>query len=408
MLTDTHCRNATCPEAVKRKRLSDSHGLYLEVTPNRAKRWFWKFYFASKESRLALGSYPAVSLKEARAKRDEARKLRAAGTNPVIKRKADKASSAANDSTFAAVAREFHALRAPGWSEKYASRWLDCMKKDVFPWIGSMQMTEITAPVLLGVLRRVVKRGALETAHSLRQWSGQAFRYGITIGKCDRDTAADLAGALPTLNVRNVSAIVTPERAGELMRAMEIYSGQPTTRICMQMSALLFQRPGNMRTMEWSEIDVHSATWSIPAAKMKRTVKQKQNGRPHFVPLPAQALALLEEVRPLTGHGRFVFPAMTREGRSLSENTIRVALRSLGFNNDEHTPHGFRAMARTLLVERLGVPDGVIEAQLAHSKSGPLGSAYDRAEFIEQRRRMMQSWADYLDQLRDGAKVIPM
>ena len=236
------------------------------------------------------------------------------------------------------------------------------------------------------------------------------FRYGIQSGAVvDRNPATDLHGALKPMQVKHMAAILEPVKVGELLRAVDGYSGQPLTRAALLLSALLFQRPGNVRAMEWGEIDVDRAMWTIPAEKMKRTIHGKVNGRPHLVPLAKQALAILEEVRPHSGHGQYVFPSQLSVKRCMSENTVRNALRRLGYGNDDMTPHGFRAMARTLLIEELpGVSADVIEAQLAHGKSGPLGSAYDRAEFIKQRRTLMQTWADYLDQLRVGAAVVPL
>lgn len=409
MLTDLDCKRASCPADKRRVRLTDAHGLYLEVSPT-SKRWFWKFYPDGKESRMALGAYPEVGLKAARLARDEARlQWRAKGINPVVERKAARLAGAiARANTFELVARELHLTKASGWSSTYAARWIDRMQRDLFPWIGAMPLDDITAPVLLGALNRVVKRGAIETAHSLRQWSGQVFRYGVATGRCQRNIVADLVDALPPLNVKSVSAILQPAAAGQLLRDIDAYPGQLTTRVCMQLSALLWQRPGNMRAMRWEDLDLAEAMWAIPSEAMKRTVAGKLRGSPHHVPLPRQAIALLEEVRPLTGSGTYVFPAMTDKAKPLSENTVRVALRRMGYTNEEHTPHGFRAMARTLLVERLGFADGVVEAQLAHAKSGPLGAAYDRAEYMAQRREMMQRWADYLDQLRNGGKVISL
>lgn len=402
MLTDADCRNATCPPEKKRLRLTDAEGLYLEVTPSGAKRWFWKFYPDGKESRLALGAYPRLTLKKAREARDESRADHKAGTNPAQERKRRKlAERAAGVNTFEAVARELHETKASGWSPQYATRWLERMEKDLFPAIGAQPLRDITAPVLLDVLRRVERRGAMETAHTLRQTAGQVFRYGIQTGLCDRNPAPDLQGALKPLKVKNMAALLEPGQVGELMRAIDAYTGQPVTRAALLMSALTFQRPGNIRAMEWAEADLAGAMWAIPAAKMKRTVDGKINGRPHLVPLAPQALAVLEELQPLTGHGRFVFPALTGQGKPMSENTVRQALRRMGYSNDEMTPHGFRAMARTLMVEQLpDVSADVIEMQLAHGKTGPLGSAYDRAQFMQQRRALMSRWADYLDSLR--------
>ena len=408
MLTDFDCRNATCPPDLKRKRLTDGGGLYLEVAPNGSKRWFWKFYPDGKESRLALGSYPEVSLKAARLSRDEARLMRKTGKNPVQQRKAARiANAAVQGSSFEFVARELHKTKAGGWSPRYGSRWIERMEKDLFPDLGALSMPEITAPMLLHTLRKVEKRGAIETAHTLRQTAGQVFRYGVQTGRCERNPASDLQGALRPIVVKHMAAVLEPAKAGELMRSIDAYAGQPVTRVALALSALLFQRPGNIRAMEWAEIDEDAALWTIPAAKMKRSVHGKTNGRPHLVPLASQALALLGELKPITGAGQFVFPSLLGGKRCMSENTIRTALRRMGFSNEDMTPHGFRAMARTLIIERLpGVSPDVIEAQLAHGKSGPLGMAYDRAEFMDQRRQMMNAWADYLDGLKQGGRVI--
>jgi len=410
MLTDADCRNATCPPDLKRRRLTDAAGLYLEVSPAGSKRWFWKFYPNGKESRLALGSYPEVSLKAARLARDDARKTREDGINPVQKRKADKITNAASSATtFEVVAREFHESKASGWSETHAAKWMRGMEKDVFPRIGSLPLASITAPILLDVLSRVEARGAGETARKLSEAMGQVFRRGMVTGRCDRNPADGLAGELRPVTVKHMAAVLDPLKVGELMRGIDGYIGQPVTRAALALSALLFQRPGNVRMMEWSEIDLDAALWSIPAMKMKRTVHGKVNGRPHLVPLSAQALALLKDLQPLTGAGLYVFPSLLTGDRPMSDNTIRSALRRMGYTTEEMTPHGFRAMARTLIIERLpGISPEVIEAQLAHGKSGPLGMAYDRAEFMEQRQQMMQTWADYLDKLRVGAQVIPI
>ena len=410
MLTDADCRNAACPAELKRRRLTDSGGLYLEVSPAGSKRWFWKFYPDGKESRLALGGYPDVSLKAARAARDEARKTRQGGTNPVQARKADKLARATSSATtFEAVARELHATKASGWSTTHAKQWLRCLEKDVFPRVGSLPLVDISAPLLLDTLRKVEARGAIRMAHDLREFCGQVFRYGVATGRCERNAATDLRGALAPYTEKHMAAVLEPIKAGELLRAIAAYAGHPVTRAALALSALLFQRPGNIRAMEWVEIDTDAALWTIPADKMKRTVGGKVNGRPHLVPLSPQALAVLAELRPLTGHGRYVFPSLLTGDRCMSENTIRSALRRMGYSNDEMTPHGFRAMARTLMIERLpGMSADVLEAQLAHGKSGPLGMAYDRADFMEQRRVMMSAWAVYLDTLRAGAKVIPL
>ncbi len=410
LLTDIACRNSACPADKKRVRLNDGGGLYLEVAPNLSRRWFWKYYFGGKEKRLALGHYAeagskkvSVSLKAAREARDDARKLLRAGTDPAQKRQLDKLTrQAVAGITFEAVARELHATKQSGWSPRYAERWIERMEKDLFPWIGSLPLQDITAPLLLHTLRRIESRGAHETAHTLRQTSGQVFRYGIVTGRCERNPSPDLNGALKPIMVKHMAAVLEPSGASALMRAITAYEGQPLTRAALELSALLFQRPGNIRQMEWAEVDLERALWTIPAAKMKRTVHGKINGRPHLVPLAKRAVVILSDLRQLTGHGRYVFPSLLTGERCMSENTLRTALRRMGYTNDEMTPHGFRAMARTILVEQLDVNPDVIEAQLAHGKSGPLGAAYDRAEFMAQRRAMMTQWADYLDGLRRG------
>ena len=411
MLTDADCRNAKCPPDLKRRRFTDGGGLYLEVSPAGSKRWFWKFYPDGKESRMAIGSYPDVSLKAARQARDKARETRKGGANPVQQQRAQKAAAQASSATtFEAVAREFYAAKATpdGWGDNHAAQWLRCMEKDVFPWIGALPLADVTAPVLLGVLRRVEARGAVRSAHDLREYSGQVFRFWIATGRCERNPAADLRGALKPFVEKHMAAVLEPARAGELLRGIAGYVGQPVTRAALELSALLFQRPGNIRMMEWAELDLDGAMWTIPAAKMKRTAHGKTNGRPHLVPLAPRAVAILRDLQPLTGQGAYVFPSLLSDDRPMSENTVRNALRRLGYTNDDMTAHGFRAMARTLMAERLpGIDPDVIEAQLAHGKSGPLGMAYDRAEFMEQRRQMMNTWAEYLDRLRNGAQVLP-
>lgn len=406
-LTDVACKNAVCPADRPRARLTDGGGLYLEVAPNGSKRWFWKYLFGGKEKRLALGSYPAVSVKVARLARDDARKLQSSGTDPAQKRRLDKLQHKSDaDASFEAVAREFHKTRSAGWSDSYATKWIERMEKDLFPWLGSLPLDAVTAPMLLKVLRRVESRGAVETAHTLRQNAGQVFRYGIATGRCERNPAPDLHGALKPVVVKHAAAVLEPTEAGALMRAIAAYQGQPTTRAALLLSAYFFQRPGNIRHMEWSELDLKAGLWTIPSEKMKRTVQGKKSGRPHLVPMAPQAVNVLKELQPLTGHGRYVFPSLLTGERPMSENTLRTALRRMGFSNDDMTAHGFRAMARTIMVEKLNIHPDVIEAQLAHAKSGPLGAAYDRAEFMDQRRKMMRAWAQYLDKLQAGATIL--
>lgn len=409
MLTDAACKRATCPPEKNRERYTDAQGVYLEVSRTGTKRWFWKYRYDGKEKRLALGGYPQVKPPQARSLAEDARRLLRAGSDPAVKRLAERLTNRLeSENTFEAVAREFHLSKSKGWSPKYAARWIERMEKDMFPHIGGLPLRDVTAPILHQTLLKVQKRGAIETAHSLRQYSGQVFRYGIITGRCTSNPAPDLHGALEPVRVKHMAAIVDEKPLIELLRAIHDYPGQPTTKAALQLSALLFQRPGNIRMMEWAEIDFDAAMWTIPAAKMKRTLHGKENGRPHFVPLPRQAIEVLEEVKPFTGDGKYVFPSLHSRIRPMSENTVNTALRRMGFSGKEATAHGFRATARTLLVEKLNANPDVIEAQLAHGKSGVLGAAYDRTEYMEQRRKLMQLWADHLDRLREGAKIIPL
>jgi integrase len=402
------------------KRLNDGDGLYLLCSvKGGAPGWRFDYPHAGTRKTLSLGTYPDTGLALARKKADDFRKMLADGINPSEVRKAKRASELAQveakrrgdaglppAGSFEAVAREFHQTRRDGWSPQYFTRWLERMEKDLFPRIGREPLSSITAPQILLVLRAVEARGANETAHNLRQYAGQVFTYGIATGHCDRNPAADLAGTLSSLTVKNAAALTEPKQVGGLMRSIVAYEGHPVTRAALLLSALLFQRPGNIRMMAWADVDLDDAMWRIPSADMKRTVDEKRKGRPHMVPLATQAVAALRDLHPLTGHGKFVFPSLVSSQRPMSENTVNTALRRMGIGADEMVAHGFRAMARTMLVERLDANPDVIEAQLAHTKSGPLGSAYDRATFVAQRRDLMQRWADYLDELRTGAKVI--
>ena len=408
-LTDTFIKNLKWASAPAGEKTTDGQGLYLLVKGT-GKYWRMNYRFAGKQKTLAIGVYPAVTLAKARQRRDKARELLADGIDPSKAKQVEKQAqvfAAAN--TFELVAREFLVAKTEAWTPMYAAKWLRGMTKDLFPYIGSLPLASITAPMLLDALRKCEKRGAIESAHTLRQTAGQVFRYGIQTGRCVSSPAADLQGALKPVNTKHMAAILEPVKVGELMRSIASYTGQPMTRVALVLSALLFQRPGNIRQMEWAWVNFDNAMLTIPSQDMKRRKHQKVNGRPHFVPLAPQALTALKEMRPLSGHGRYVFPSLLTGERPMSDNTVNSALRRMGYTNSEMTAHGFRATARTLMVERLpGVSADVIEAQLAHGKSGPLGSAYDRAEFMEHRRKMMLEWAAYLDKLRVGAEVIPL
>ena len=406
-LTATFVKNAKNTDAPAGEKHRDGGGMYLLVNAS-GKYWRMDYRFADKRKTLALGVYPAVSLEKARKRRGAARELLADGRDPgAVKREERQATAMAAANTFELVAREFLQTKVDAWTLMYAAKWLRGMEKDLFPYIGKLPIATVTPPMLLDALRKCEKRGAIESAHTLRQTAGQVFRYGIQTGRCERNPSQDLQGALKPVTTKHMAAILEPIKVGELLRAIDGYSGQPATRAALGLSALLFQRPGNIRQMEWAWVDFDKALLTIPSQDMKRRKHQKINGRPHLVPLAPQALAYLAELLPFSGHGRYVFPSLRTDERPMSDNTVNAALRRMGFSQDEMSAHGFRATARTLMIERMpGISADVIEAQLAHGKSGPLGMAYDRAEFLEQRREMMIGWADYLDKLRVGAEII--
>lgn len=398
MLTDAQCKNAVCPPGAKRERLADSGGLYLQVSPGGSKRWFWKYRIAGLEKRMALGSYPSVTLKDVRARRDEAKKLKADGRDPVQTRKIeDLKSSNPTGDTFKSVALEWFKRQTPQWSSGHAERGLRQLERDLFPWIGERKLADIEPVELLATLRKVEARGAVETADRGLMLCRQVWRYGVATGRVPRDITADLKGALSPYRGKHFAAITDPVKLGELLRAIQAYRGGPIVRAALQLAPLLFQRPGELRAAEWAEIDLDGALWTIPAARMKRGKDGKENGDPHLVPLSSQAVEVLRGLHPLTGHGPMVFPGERDHDRPISENSVRTALISMGYTSEVHTWHGFRATARTMLAERLDCDPLVIEAQLAHAVKDANGRAYNRTKYLEQRRRMMQQWADYLD-----------
>lgn len=282
------------------------------------------------------------------------------------------------------------------------------LEQDAFPWLGRRPIADIEAPKLLHALRRVEARGAFETAHRIKDACGQVFRYGIAIGACRRNPATDLKDALRPVPTRHHAAIIDPKLGGELLRDMMAYAGHPVTRAALALSALLLLRPGELRQLHWAWIDMDAATVTIPGELMKRTKADKANGPPHVVPLAPQAVAIFKDLQPLTGTKRYAFPSLHTGERPMSKNTVNTALRRMGYDRETMTAHGFRAMARTMIAERLGIAAEVIEAQLAHAVSDSLGRAYNRTQFVEQRRDMMVKWADYLDRLRVGAQIIPL
>ncbi|KVF66947.1 integrase [Burkholderia cepacia] len=406
-LTDTAIKNAK--PADKPVRLFDGGGLYLEVAPSGGKWWRLKYRFGGKEKRISLGVYPDVSLKEARERRDKARALLEAGADPGEAKKAEKrAAQLSTENSFEAVAREWHAKYAPSWSASHGGRLLRRLEVDAFPWIGGKPIAELAPPDVLDVLRRVEKRGALETAHRLHANVGQVCRYAVATGRAARDVTADLRGALPPVQQEHMAAITDPKQVAELLRAIDGYQGTLPVSCALRLAPLLFQRPGELRAAEWAEFDLDAGTWEIPSDRMKRTKQGKAAGGAHIVPLPTQAVAILRELQLLTGNGRLLFPSVRTKDRPMSDNTVNAALRRLGYDGDTMTGHGFRAMARTILDEVLGVPAPIIEAQLAHTVKDPLGRAYNRTAHLQQRREMMQKWANYLDRLKAGAEIIPI
>ena len=408
-LTDTFIKQVKPTGNATGDKHRDALGMYLHVKAA-GKYWRMDYRFADKRKTLALGVYPAVSLAKARQRRDKAREQLADGTDPSEAKRDDKRVKAvASANTFELVAREFHAGKLAAWSPSYFKKWLKQLEKDVFPYVGKLPIASITTPMMLEVIRRIEKREVHDTAHTVKQTSGQVFRYGIQTGRCERDPCLDLAGALKPVIVKNMAAILDPVKVGGMLRSIDAYSGQPTTQAALILSALLFQRPANIRMMEWAWIDFDKALLTVPSMSMKRRVHEKINGKPHLIPLALQAVAVLRSIEPLTGGGKYVFSSLLSGNRPMSENTVNTALRRMGYTSDDMTAHGFRAIAKTLILERLpGIDQGCVEAQLAHTKSGPLGSAYDRAEYMEQRNAMMTVWADYLDKLRMGADVIQL
>lgn len=384
-------------ETTKRYKMGDTRGLYLEVSPNGGKWWRLKYRFEGKERRLSLGVYPDVSLKDARERREEFRRQIAKGIDPAVVRKEEK-EIAADKNCFETIAREWHQKFSATWTDDHAARTLTRIQNDVSPWLGKRNISEITAPDLLVVLRRVESRGALETAHRINQICGQVFRYAIATGRADRDISVDLKGALPPTRVKHHASITEPKAIGELLRAINSYSGSFITAIALKLSPLLFVRPGELRQAEWSEVDLENKEWRIPAEKMKMREL-------HIVPLSTQAVQLIRELHPLTGKGKYLFPSNRTTTRPMSNNTINASLRRLGYTKEEMTAHGFRSMASTILNEQ-GWNRDAIERQLAHSERDGVRAAYNYAQYLPERKKMMQSWADYLDGLASGAQVI--
>lgn len=399
-LTDVAIRKAK-PEA-KPYKLSDGAGLYLEVSPAGGKWWRWKYRrpVTGKENRLSFGTYPDVPLASARTRRDDARKLLAAGIDPGEQRKAAKVAGVERSAnSFSALAEELLVQRAKNLAPGSAIRERRLIEKDLAPHIGNLPVADVTAPALLAALRKIEARGAVETAHRARALAGQVFRYAIATGRAERNPAADLVGALAQPQGDHFASVTDPAQVAPLLRALHGYEGSIVAIAALKLAPLVFVRPGELRRARWADIDLDAAEWRFTASK---------TGTPHIVPLATQAVAILRGLHLYTGRGEYVFPSARGRDRPMSENTVNAALRRMGFDSDTMTGHGFRAMARTILDEVLGFRPDYIEHQLAHAVRDPNGRAYNRTAHLPERRKMMQAWADYLDQLREGGNVIPI
>lgn len=410
MLTPSEVKNAK-PKATPYK-LGDGGGLFLLVNPNGARWWRLKYRRpgTGKENLLSLGTFPEVSLKRAREKRDDARTLLADGIDPGSHRTAQKiATEARAANSFQVVALEWLETKSGAWVPDNATRNRAWLTQHVFPSIGARPVEELEAPELLAMLRKLVARGTLNTAERVRGMLSAIFRFAIATGRAKRDPAADLRGALPSATKRHFAALTAPADVAELLRAIDGYQGSPVTFAALRLAPLLFQRPGELRAAEWSEFDLGAAEWRIPAARQKIKKADKENPRtpPHVVPLPSQAVTILRELELLTGAGRLLFAGLRTPSRPMSENTVNGALRRLGYTTEQMTGHGFRHMASTRLNE-LGWNPDAIERQLSHRDRNAIRGTYNLAQYLDERRRMMQAWADYLDGLRTGANVVPI
>ena len=397
-LTDTQIKQFK-PQA-KTKKLYDERGLYLEVAPSGGKWWRLKYRFNGKEKRISLGVYPDVTLKEARARRDEAKIQLSNGIDPSVYRKQQKQDYIDEHvNTFGTIAQEWFAKHKDQWTKGYADRTRSRLERDVMPWLGTLPINAITAPELLKTVRRIDDRGARETAHRVLNICSHIFRYAVATGAMDRDITTDLKGAIPPARGKHFAAVVEPHRIGELLRMFDDYRGSLVVRCALRLAPLVFVRPGELRQAKWADIDLDTAQWSYLVTKTQT---------PHIVPLAEQAIDILKEIHPLTGNDIYVFPSQRSNKRPMSDNAILAALRRMGIAKDEMSGHGFRAMARTILDEVLHVRPDYIEHQLAHAVRDPNGRAYNRTKHLQERRNMMQLWADYLDKLKVGADVIPL
>lgn len=382
------------PES-KTVRYNDGKGLYLEVAPTGGKWWRFKYRFAGKEKRISLGVYPEINLRDARSRCEEVRRKLKDGIDPSLERRSQKACRmVAAENTFEAIAREWFSHRRHEIAENHSVSIFSRLERDVFPWIGNFPIQQVSAPAVLALLRRIAARGAVESAHRAKSSISQVMRYAIATGRAERDPCPDLKGALPSPRVNHFSAIVDPKKVGPFLNAIDEYEGSFVVKCALRLAPLVFVRPGELRQAKWSEIDLDRGEWRFFVTKTKID---------HLVPLSRQAIAILKEVHPLTGRGMYVFPTPRSDTRPLSNNAVLSSMRRMGFDKDEMSGHGFRAMARTLLAEELHVRPEIIEHQLAHKVPDALGAAYNRTRFIKERVEMMQAWADYLDKLKSEA-----
>ena len=398
-LTDTAVKNAKLNQS-KVQKLYDSGGLFLEVPKKGNKRWRFKYRYLGKEKLLSLGVYPDVKLKQARKKRDELRSILASGVDPSAHRKAKKAAALESASnSFELIAREWHSKYSSTWSESHCKRILRSIEKDLFPWLGSRPISDLTAVEILKCLRKIENRGAIETAHRALQKCSQIFRYAVATGRVDRDITIDLKGAIAPVRSNHLPAITDPEKAGELLKTIDSYQGSIVVQSALRFAPLVFVRPGELRKAKWKDIDFKAKEWRYLVTKTKTE---------HIVPLSKQAIEILEELKPVTGRSIYVFPSSKSRERPMSDNAILGALRRLEIPRDEMCGHGFRAMARTILDEVLEFPPHLIEHQLAHAVRDPNGRAYNRTAHLPQRHKMMQVWANYLDKLKSGGQVLSL
>ncbi|MBK7000951.1 MAG: integrase arm-type DNA-binding domain-containing protein [Rhodoferax sp.] len=406
-LTDTFIKQVKHSGRASGDKHSDGKGLYLHVSAT-GKYWRMAYRFAGKQKTLAIGVYPATSLSDAREARDKARKHLAMDKDPSDAKREDKARQAvaAND-TLDATAFEWLELRKPTWSESHYIRESRNVTKDLLPWLGARSIGTIKPIELLTVIRKVEERGSLDVAHRVHQTAHGIWCYAVATARAERDITPDIQKALKPHIKQNYPAIIDPVQLGQLLRTTDAYTGGPVVKAAFKLVPILFQRPGNLRTMRWADIDFDRALWTIPSEEIKRTKEGKLNGRDHEIPLPTQALAILRDIQHLTGAGEYVFTGGRDPKKPMSEAALTVALAALGYK-EIHSWHGYRATGRTILREVLKFPVEVIEANMAHVSHVTHGGAYDRATHLQERSAMLQTWADYLDKLRAGAEVIQL